>query len=80
MGSEASLTSAYDLGDFSPLSAGCIAMGHAVCKEITVTDGTWQNTVAHLVATRIEKAEKGPLAGLTAYIFCISQECYHGYG
>lgn len=80
MGSEASLTSAYDLGDFSPRSAGCIAMGHTVCKEITVTDGTWQNTVAHLVATRIEKEEKGPLAGLTAYIFRISQECHHGYG
>ncbi|KAK7810475.1 hypothetical protein U0070_025123 [Myodes glareolus] len=66
------------LGDFSPRSTGCIAMGHTVCKEITVTDRTWQNTVAHLVATRIEEAEKGPLAALTAYIFRISQECHHG--
>lgn len=68
------------LRDFSVPSAACITMGHAVCKEITVADGTWQNTLAHLVATRIEEAEKGPLAGLTAYIFHISQECHHGYG
>lgn len=53
-------------------------MGHAVRKKVTVTDGAWQNTVAHLMATRIEKAGKGPLAGLTAYIFSISQECHHG--
>lgn len=68
----------HDPRHASPRLAVSVAMGHVVDKTIIVTEGPWQSTVAHLMVTRIEKAEKGPLAGFTAYIYSISQECPHG--